>query len=118
MTRLFFIEKQKFLRDLLDKSAKLEGLDCYTIDSADDCFYLIRDLGSELIIADIETLGLDVGGFFTRLEKEGLSQIPVVAIGKPECIKNLGDYSSKVVRIIEKPLPATGLIEKLIGKTL
>jgi len=116
MTRLFYIDQEKFLRDMLEISAKKSGLDCYTIDSCNDCFYLIKDLQSELLIIDIKTIMPIVDTFFNKLEDEGLSQIPVVAVGKPEDIETFGEWKAKVVRIVEKPLPATSLFEKILGK--
>jgi DNA-binding NtrC family response regulator len=116
MKRLFYIEEEKFLRDMFELTAKNEELDCYTVESSADCFYLIKDLQSELIIIDIKTVSPQIDEFFANLEKEGLSQIPVVAVGRSEDIEEFGANKSKVLRIIEKPLPATGLFDKILGK--
>lgn len=113
MKNIFYIESEKFLRDMLEFAFKAEGMSCYTMEDAKDPFYLIKDLSTETIIIDIETVLEDLESFFKGLESEGLSDILLLATGSDESFEKLGSYKSKVSKLINKPISAKEVVKLL-----
>lgn len=108
---VFFIEGEKFLRDMLELIFKDRGLSIYTIESAADCVYLIDDLKPDLIVADLNTLIPNITPFFSALDEKGLS-IPILALGHASTWDELKEFQSRFVGFEHKPLSPTGVIER------
>ena len=57
---LFYINKNKFVCQLVEKLCKQEGIDCYTLDQNEHFAYLLNDLRPDVVV--ISQDGLDMLG--------------------------------------------------------
>lgn len=53
--RVFYIEKEKFLRSMMELALRAKKAEVYTVETLESNFYLLDDLKPELIIFDFET---------------------------------------------------------------
>jgi len=53
--RVFYIEKEKFLRSMFELALRAKKAEVYTVETLEDNFYLIEDLKPEVIIFDLES---------------------------------------------------------------
>ncbi len=113
MTSIFYIEKEKFLRTMMENICKNKGIDVYTIDSAEDCLYLIKDLASDLIIIDLETTKGCLSTFLDSLKDDQISA-SILATGQQSDWEDIGDLKGKFSHFEPKPLVVDGLLERLI----
>ncbi|MCK5882400.1 MAG: hypothetical protein KAG61_01830 [Bacteriovoracaceae bacterium] len=112
MKSVFFIDKEKFLRTMLELVFKERGLDIYTIESGADCTYLIDDLTPDLIVADLATLSPDIETFFSSFEERNIT-VPILALGMESDWDQLEKFQDRFVGLEKKPLSPTGIVEKL-----
>ena len=109
----FFIDREKFLRDMVELSLKEKGLAIYTIDSAKDCIYLIKDLTPDLIIVDLDTLLPNLEDFFSGLDQDNIKP-HILSIGTQDGWSKLGSYQSRFIAFEEKPLIASGMSDRFL----
>ena len=103
MTKVFYIEKQKFLREMVEQILVDKGEKAYTLETASDCTYLIEDLKPEVLMLDVATIMPEADEFFATY-KEKFSQIPIVFTGFPEDRDLLGPYEGLCRGFLEKPI--------------
>lgn len=109
MFKIFYIDKEKFLRSTLEGLAKnLSDIEVYTLESSDDCFFRIKDFKADLIFVDIESI-IDQPEFFETLRSN--FKTACVTTGDPS--KLLKEYRNDTALHIEKPLDVESIIEKL-----
>lgn len=98
-----YVEKEKFLRDMMEKAAMNSGFRLYTYGDQ-DCVHFIEDLKPCLLVLDIAT----VNEAFLNLVD---TQIPIAITGTSA---ELEDFKSAVNQRIEKPLGPFDLIENIL----
>ena len=109
--RVFYIEKEKFLRSLMELALRAKKAEVYTVETLSDNFYLIDDLAPELIIFDFETC-VEAG-------PEALSKLfsysdraKLIMTGSPNHQNSL---PLKVSGFIPKPIVAHNLAERILS---
>lgn len=55
LKKIFYIEKEEFLRSMMEFALKARGCEIYTVATILNNFYLLDDLAPDLIIFDVET---------------------------------------------------------------
>lgn len=55
LKKIFYIEKEEFLRSMMEFALKDRGGEVYTVPTILNNFYLLDDLAPDLIIFDVET---------------------------------------------------------------
>lgn len=53
--RVFYVEKEKFLRSMMELALRSKGVEIHTVESLKDNTYLLEDLCPQLVIIDLET---------------------------------------------------------------
>jgi DNA-binding response OmpR family regulator len=99
MKKVFYVEKEKFLRNMMEQGLPGLGLDCYAVDGLEDFVYLINDLSPGLLILDWETCKL-----LSELDID--TQIPVL-------LTFCGDSGGSEKKVMN--LPISGYLEKPIS---
>lgn len=112
MTSIFYIEKEKFLRSMMEHLCKTKGINVYTIDSSEDCLYLIEDLTPNLIVIDLSSTAGNLASFLDSLKATGLNAT-LVATGIEKDWEDLGEMREQFAGYEPKPLVADGLLERL-----
>jgi len=105
--RVFYIEKEKFLRSMFEVALKAKGAEIYTVDALKDNFYLIDDLKPQLIIFDINQSPDDLEQLYQYHQK-----IKLVASGHEGSENNL---DPRVKGFMPKPIVAHNLAEKILS---
>ena len=104
---VFYIEKEKFLRTMIEAALKLKNHNVYTIDTIVDNYYLIDDLKPQVIIFDIDTMGAELHNFIKYVKEATL-----VATGTKNQRELVQGY---VHDFIEKPILASKLANRLVS---
>ncbi|MCP4912294.1 MAG: hypothetical protein GY909_04180 [Oligoflexia bacterium] len=73
MKKVIYIEKEKFLRDMIEKYFSSKGLQVFTYDGSEPMDYYIEDIGPDLILWDRQSYLSDLP-----------SQIPCLATSREE----------------------------------
>jgi DNA-binding response OmpR family regulator len=82
MKRVFYIEKEEFLRKSLELC--FEG-DCFCVSSTEDCFHFVVDLSPKVIVVDEDSVDFNKDSFFDLLKKSPqTASIPFVITGKED----------------------------------
>lgn len=105
--KVFYIEKEKFLRSMMELALKSKGAEIYTVESIADNFYLIDDLTPNLIIVDENTVTNEE---LDKILNYGIKCVSTRLPLNPESFK-----VQKVDLILEKPLVANSLATKILG---
>ena len=109
--RVFYIEKEKFLRSMLELALRAKKAEVYTVETLNENFYLIDDLKPELIIFDLETCLLAgpeaMDRLFSYSDKAKLIMTGVVG--------SENSMSKSVSGFIPKPIVAHNLAEKILS---
>ncbi len=114
MKKVFYIEKESFLRKMFELAFENEGegSEVYTTGGTDSLFQ-VKEMGSEVLLIDIETLLPVKDKFLKELEESKYcSEIPVLAVGfeaKLELVAGEKWYSG----VIKKPISALNLLETI-----
>jgi response regulator RpfG family c-di-GMP phosphodiesterase len=53
--KVFYIEKEKFLRSMMEFALRAKKAEVYTVETLEENFYLLDDLKPDLVIFDLET---------------------------------------------------------------
>lgn len=112
MKLFIFIEREKFLRDMVELCVKGSETDVLTLDSAGESIHFIDDLRPELILVDIQTVLSHMDSFFDGIGKLG-QECKIVLTGDEGDRELIREYDNKTVGFIKKPLSPTGLIDRL-----
>lgn len=97
-----YVEKEKFLRDMMEKAITTAGVRIYTYADS-DCMHFIQDLEPDLLVLDAATINDD---FLSELPAE----IPVVLVGFPNEIEKI---AKPVSSRMEKPFGPFDLVAEI-----
>lgn len=97
-----YVEREKFLRDMMEKAMLSAGIRLYTYEDR-DCQHFIDDLQPNALILDATT----VDEAFVRLY---YTQIPVILLGRPDELEKI---NLPVRARMEKPIAPFELISEL-----
>ena len=115
MKKVFYIEKEKFLRLMVDELfKKSEAWDSYTVDGQSDYFYLIDDLSPSHILVDWETVKKEGLDFLMAYMKNLGSQIPVIVTFKKQFKEEIPSYINHLLPKPINPLQLESALEKVI----
>ena len=109
--RVFYIEKEKFLRSMMELALRAKKAEVYTIGTLEENFYLLDDLKPDLIIFDLDTC-LEAGS-------EALDKL--LSYSKQAKLVMTGPQSSEhsmpknVSGFISKPIVAHNLAERVLA---
>ena len=96
---VIYIEKERFLRELMEKALAEADYRLYTYSDM-DCLHFIADLAPKILILDVATVNED---FLKNIDAE----IPVIFTGTPEQLNN---FSFEIKNRLEKPLGPFDLV--------
>lgn len=99
---VIYVEKEKFLRDLMEKAIHGAGFEFFSYPDK-DCLHFIKDLEPAVLVIDRQTVDDE---FLNALD----AQIPVILTGQPDTLKV--DLSS-IVGTLEKPLGPFDLVANI-----
>ena len=104
---VLYIEKEKFLRQLLEGVFKAKNAKIHTEDGIQDKFYLIEDLKPSIIIVDLETVN----------ENEIQTLYSYQSIKLIATAKNEYPHidMTKFSKIIKKPLVVATIFEQIFS---
>ena len=83
LKNIFFATKNEFLSLAVREAMKKQALDCYTLTTTKDCFYLIEDLKPQLFIIDAD-LFFEEEVFFLKGLKEKNIHVPLIFCGNSQ----------------------------------
>lgn len=105
--RVFYIEKEKFLRSMMELALRAKKAEVYTVETLSDNFYLIDDLKPDLVIFDLETAGEHLPALYEYSKSTKL--IATGAVGSENSL------DPRVSGFIPKPLVAHNLAERVLS---
>lgn len=114
MKKIYFIERDRFLREFYEGFGKKYGVECYTDDRGIESTYIIKDMAPDVISLDVKT-AIEVGlnEIMAVLNEETISQIPVVLIQNPD--EELPEVLAKrAKKVLVRPLAIERLINDLL----
>ncbi len=113
LKNIFFLEKNEFVAQMVKLALEKQGVDCYTLKTAKDCFYLIKDLAPQLLVFDATLFLVEEESFFSELEHyPELKKIPIVVTATAQEWQELKS-KKRVTSMIEKPIAPFSFKEKL-----
>ncbi|MFZ4712390.1 MAG: hypothetical protein ACOYL6_01645 [Bacteriovoracaceae bacterium] len=80
LKNIFFISANEFLALTIKEALKKQGVDCYTLTSSKDCFYLLEDLKPQIIFMDAPLYLTESESLFLGM-KERKIEIPLILAG-------------------------------------
>jgi DNA-binding NtrC family response regulator len=112
LKNIFFATKNEFLSLAIREAMKKQALDCYTLTSTKDCFYLIEDLKPQLFVIDAE-LFLEEESLFLKGLKDKNIHVPLILCGTSQ---EWDSFSSTIfLGHLQKPL-APFQVKELLEK--
>lgn len=105
--RVFYIEKEKFLRSMMELALRAKKAEVYTVETLSENFYLLDDLKPELIIFDLDQKPSDLEKLY-----EYSKQAKLVATGP---IGSENTLDKRVSGFLPKPLVAHNLAERVLS---
>ncbi|WP_372651866.1 hypothetical protein [Halobacteriovorax sp.] len=113
MKKLYYIEEETFLRDLLEALCRAnEELEAFTTEDGSDNLYFFNDLKPDFILVDWKTVESYQEKLLTDLQE--VSQIPVGVTKLPE--QNLPqEWMNRAVLILDKPIEAKSILKKIFS---
>lgn len=109
--RVFYIEKEKFLRSMMELALRAKKAEIYTVESLESNFYLIDDLKPELIIFDFETCQ-EAGEEAMEKLLSYAGESKLVMTGAPLVELSMDD---RVSGFLSKPIVAHNLAERVLA---
>ena len=109
--RVFYIEKEKFLRTMMELALRAKKAEVYTVETLSDNFYLIDDLKPELIIFDFETCMESGQEVLTKLYSYS-DRAKLIMTGTANSENSLPD---NVSGFITKPIVVHNLAERILS---
>lgn len=110
---VFYIEREPFLRLMLEKYARLREIEVYTVNGDEAPGYLIADLKPKRLMVDALTF-LEMGQK-ARSEVLDASDIPVIWTGFPDDLEVLAAEIGPLDKVLKKPLEAASLTEQILA---
>src|SRR5690606_29427251 len=100
---IVYVEKEKFLRDVMERALHSAGVRIYTYPDQ-DCLHFIADLQPDVLMVDVATVD---DAFFMQIN----TQIPLVLTGTPAQL----ELCSRPARArIEKPLGPFEVVSQIM----
>lgn len=109
--RVFYIEKEKFLRSMMELALRAKKAEVYTVETLSENFYLIDDLKPELIVFDLETC-LAAGPEALDKLFSYSDRAKLIMTGTPGSENSM---HKNVSGFIPKPIVAHNLAEKILS---
>lgn len=109
--KVFYIEKEKFLRSMMEIALRAKKAEIYTVETLDENFYLLDDLKPDLIIFDLETCRASGPEALEKLYGYSIQAKLLATI--PEGSENSLD--PRVKSHLLKPIVAHNLAERLLS---
>lgn len=109
--RVFYIEKEKFLRSMMELALRAKKAEVYTVETLTDNFYLLDDLKPELIVFDLDTC-LAAGPDAMEKLYSYAGSAKLIQTGAPEQENSL---NAAVSGFISKPIVAHNLAERVLA---
>ncbi len=104
---VFYVEKEKFLRSMMELALRAKKAEVYTVESLSENFYLIDDLKPDLVIFDLDNSPADLEKLY-----EYSGKVKLVATGAPGSENSL---DKRVSGFIPKPIVAHNLAERVLA---
>jgi DNA-binding NtrC family response regulator len=112
MERLvLYIEKEKFLRQMLEEIFKIKGAKLHTESTLDENFYLIEDLAPAIIVFDLDSFGANKEQNMEKLLS--YSNIIFIATGNPN---QLEAKDPRIHKCIQKPIQASAIFDQIFAQ--
>lgn len=105
--KVFYIEKEKFLRSMVELALRAKDVEVHTLEKIEGNFYLLDDIKPHLIIFDLEINALDLEKLYSYSTGAKL-----VATGEEKLKDSL---DSRISGFIPKPIVAHNLGERLLS---
>ncbi len=105
--RVFYIEKEKFLRSMMELALRAKKAEVYTVETLSENFYLIDDLKPDLIIFDLNNDPSDLEKLY-----EYSKEAKLVATG---VVGSENSLDKRVSGFLPKPLVAHNLAERILS---
>ncbi|MBC7714703.1 MAG: hypothetical protein H7177_15260 [Rhizobacter sp.] len=105
--KVFYVEKEKFLRSMMELALRAKKAEIYTVETLNENFYLIDDLKPDLVIFDLDQNPADLEKLY-----EYSNHVRLVASG-PAGSENSLD--SRVTGFLPKPIIAHNLAERVLS---
>lgn len=99
---IVYVEKEKFLRSMMEKAVTSAGMRIYTYGDS-DCLHFIEDLKPKVLILDAQTID---DGFVAKIS----THIPIILIGTPEALLTVTKATSARM---EKPIAPFELVAQI-----
>lgn len=109
--KVFYIEKEKFLRSMMELALRAKKAEVYTVETLTENFYLLDDLKPDLIIFDLETVVLAGSDAMEKL----LSYQHVAKLIMAGTVGSENTMDSRVKGFLSKPLVAHNLAERVLS---
>lgn len=108
---VLYVEKEKFLRSLLEVALRPKGIEVHTVDTLQDNVYLLRDLAPALVLLDLETV-LATPDLLAEVVayRQEFPRSKIIGIGGPEGEKA---FPCALEGYLLKPLVVTNLAQKI-----
>ncbi len=113
MKKLYYIEQETFLRDLLEALCRAgEGYEAFTTEDGSDNLYFFNDLKPDFILIDWNTVESYQEKLLSDLQE--VSQIPVGVTKLSE--QNLPkEWLDRSVLVLDKPIEAKSILKKIFS---
>ncbi|AUN99392.1 hypothetical protein DOM21_03990 [Bacteriovorax stolpii] len=105
--RVFYIEKEKFLRSMMELALRAKKAEVYTVETLNENFYLIDDLKPNLIIFDLDNNPADLERLYEY--SQGTKLVATGPVGSENSL------DKRVSGFIPKPLVAHNLAERVLA---
>ncbi len=105
--KIFYIERNPFLRSMMEFAIKATGAEIYTTESITAYFYLLDDLRPDLILFDVQSVGDSL-----ELLKAYSPHTIMVATGQ---LEDQAFVHGLVTKFIVKPIEARNLAESILS---
>lgn len=109
--RVFYIEKEKFLRSMMELALRAKKAEVYTVETLADNFYLLDDLKPELIIFDLDT-AISAGPEAMEKLYSYSNSAKLIMTGAPGSENSM---NKSVSGFIPKPIVAHNLAERVLS---
>ncbi len=109
--RVFYIEKEKFLRSMMELALRAKKAEVYTVETLSENFYLIDDLAPDLIVFDRDTC-MQAGPEALNKLFAYSDRAKLIMTGAPNYENSL---PLNVSGFISKPIIAHNLAERILS---
>ncbi|MBY0414458.1 MAG: hypothetical protein K2Q18_09845 [Bdellovibrionales bacterium] len=109
--KVFYIEKEKFLRSMMELALRAKKAEVYTVETLEGNFYLLDDLRPDLVIFDLETCQKAGAEDLEKLFSYGKSS-KLIMTGP---VGSENSLDSRVKGFLPKPLVAHNLAERILA---